>query len=171
MSEKNTLKFKKIGVNKKEFKQPIDLKSASINQIVVSDRYKAGDEDFKYFIGYQDDEIVKLLCIILSQMSGYTKYFENCIKSMSFMVKDDNILDKCNKIWNKIKEELNIKFHSKPVYDETYIKGQVREFDGVIKTNFSCNEVPKENMYYTCITCINIDSVMRMSKKNICRLI
>ena len=43
----------------------------------------------KYFIGYQEDEIVKLLCIILPQMSGYIKYFENGGKNMSFLIKDD----------------------------------------------------------------------------------
>ena len=106
------------------------------------------------------------LNIILPQMSGWKKYFENGGENMSFMVKDDNMLDKYNKIWDKIKEKLNIKFHSMPVYDETYIKAKVREFDGKIKTNFLGNEVPKENMHYTCIACITIDSVMRMNKIN-----
>ena len=46
-------------------------------------------------------------------------------------------------IKDKIKEKLNIKFHSMPVYDQTYIKAQVREFDGVIKTNFLGDEMPK----------------------------
>ena len=36
----------------------------------------------------------------------------------------------------------------------------------MIKTNFLGNDVPKENMHYTCIACITIDSVMRMEKKN-----
>ena len=71
-----------------------------------------------------------------------------------------------NKIWDKIKEKLNIKFHRKPVYDRKYLKVKVREFNGVIKTNFLGNKVPKENMHYTCIACITIDSVMRMDKKN-----
>ena len=53
-----------------------------------------------------------------------------------------------------------------PVYDEKYIKAKVREFNGVIKTNFSNDKIPKENMNYTCIACITIDSVMRMDKKN-----
>ena len=48
------------------------------------------------------------------------------------------------------------------VYDETYIKAKVREFDGVIKTNFLVGEVLKENMHYTYIACITIFSVMRM---------
>ena len=84
---------------------------------------------------------------------------------MYFMVKDDSVLNKYNKIWDKIKEKLNIKFHSMPVYDQTYIKAKVREFDGKIKTNFLGDETPKENMHYTCITCITIDSVTKMEKK------
>ena len=132
----------------------------------MSDKFKHSDGGFKYFIGYKEGEIVKPLCIILPQMSGYIKYFENVGKNMSFIVKDDNVLDKYKKIWDKIKEKLNTKFHSMPVYDETYIKAKVRKFDGVIKTNFLGDEVPKENIYYTCIACITIDSVMRMEKKN-----
>ena len=50
------------------------------------------------------------------------------------------------------------------VYDEKYIKAKVREFNGVIKTNFLGDEIPKEIMHYTCIACINIDSVVRMEK-------
>ena len=69
-------------------------------------------------------------------MSGYIKYFENGGKNMSFMLKDDNVLDKCNKFWDKTKGKLNTKFHSIPVYDETYIKAKEREFDGKIKTKF-----------------------------------
>ena len=84
---------------------------------------------------------------------------------MSFFVKDD-VLDKYNEIWDVIKKKLKIKFHSMPVYDEKYLKTKVREYDGVIKTNFLGNDVPKENMHYTCIACITIDSVMRMEKKN-----
>ena len=52
------------------------------------------------------------------------------------MIKDDSVLDKYNETWNKIKKTLNIKFHSMPVYDEKYIKAKVKEFNGVIKTNF-----------------------------------
>ena len=85
---------------------------------------------------------------------------------MTFFIKDDDVLDKYNEIWDKIKNKLNIKFHSMPVYGETYINAKVREFNGVIKTNFLNGKVPKENMHYTCIACITIDSVMRIEKKN-----
>ena len=99
-------------------------------------------------------------------MTGYIKYFENGGKNMSFVIKDDDVLDKYNEIWDKIKETLSTKFHSMPVYDKKYIKAKVREFNGVIKTNFLGDEIPKESMHYICIACITIDSVMRMEKKN-----
>ena len=168
MNEK-TLKFENISVNKKEFhksKQPDDLASVNVDQIVISDKFKHRDEGFKYFIGYKKDEVVRPLCIILPQMNGYIKYFENGSKNTSFFIKDDDVLYKYNEIWDKIKEKLNIKFHSEPIYDKKYIKAKVREFDGVIKTNFLGNKVPKENMRYTCIACLTIDSVVRMDKKN-----
>ena len=69
-------------------------------------------------------------------MSGYIKHSENGSKNMSFLIKDYDVLDKDNKVWNKIKTTLNIKFHRMPVYDEKYIKTKVRGFNGVIKTNF-----------------------------------
>ena len=161
---KKTLKFNNIRLNKKEFhksKEPIDLMSVNVDQIVVSDKFKHNNEGFKYFIGYQEGEIVKPLCIILPQMSGYIKYFENGSRNMSFLIKDDEVWDEYDKIWDVIKDKLGIKFHSEAVYEYKFLKGKVREFDGVIKTNFLVNGVPKENMYYTCIDCITIDSVLR----------
>ena len=163
------LKFDNIRVNKKEFlksKQPIDVNLVNVDQIVVTDKFKHSDDGFKYFIGYKKSEIVKPLCIILPQMSGFIKYFEDGGENMSFMIKNDGVLDKYDEIWGKIKDKINIKFHSMPVYDKKYIKAKVREYDCVIKTNFLGDEVPKENMHYTCIACITIDSVMRMEKKN-----
>ena len=59
------------------------------------------------------------------------------------MIKDDDVLEKYNEIWNKIKKALNIELDSMPVYDEKYIKAKVREFTSVLKTNFLSDEVPK----------------------------
>ena len=120
MSEK-TLKFNNIKLNKKKFhksKQPIDLKSVNVDQIIVSDKFKHSNDGFRY------RKIAKPLCIILPQMSGYIKYFENGSKNLSFFVRDDNVLNKYNEIWNGIKNKLNIKFHSKPVYDQKYLKAK-----------------------------------------------
>ena len=90
----DTLKVNNVRVNKKEFhksKEPIDLMSVNMDQILISDKFRHNNERFKYFIGYQEGEIVKPLCIILPQMSGYIKCFEYGGISMSFSIKDDEV--------------------------------------------------------------------------------
>ena len=69
--------------------------------MVVSDKLRHSDGGFKYLIGYKEGEIVKPLCIILFQMTGYRKYFESGGKNMSFVIKDDVCLNKYNEIWDK----------------------------------------------------------------------
>ena len=173
MGEK-TLKFNNIKVNKKEFhesKQAIELDLVDTDKIVVSDKFRHSEESFKYFIGYQENEIVKSLCIILPQMNGYIKYFDNDGKNMSLLLKKSEVWYKYEDIWNVIKNKLNIKFHSQPIYENKYLKTKVREFDGSIKSNFLGNGLPKENTYYTYIACITLDSVLKMNKKNIHKFI
>ena len=64
---------------------------------------------------------------------------------MSFLIKNSEVWEKYEEIWNVIKNKLNIKFHSQPIYENKYLKAKVREFDGNIKTNFLGNDLPKEN--------------------------
>ena len=64
----------------------------------------------------------------------------------SFVIKDDDVLDKYSEIQDKIKEKSNIKFHRLPIYDEKYIKAKIREFNGVIRTIFLGDKIPKENI-------------------------
>ena len=98
MSEK-TLKFDNIGVNKKEFhksKQPINLDLVNVDNIVISDKFKHSDDGFKYFISYKEKMRLLNHYVLSAQMSGYIKYFENEGKNMSFLIKDDHVLDKYN---------------------------------------------------------------------------
>ena len=71
--------------------------SVNVDEIVVSYKFKHNNEGFKYFIGYGEGEIVKPLCIILLQMSGYIKYFENGGKDMFFLIKENEVWDKMMK--------------------------------------------------------------------------
>ena len=169
MSKKRQ-KFSNIKLNKKEFhksKERIDLLPAGLDQIVVSYKFKHNYEGFKNFIGYLEGGIVKPLCIILPQMSGYIKYFENGGKNMSFLIKDNEVWDKYDKIWDVIKDKLGIKFHIEPFYEYKYLKSKLKQFDSVIKAIFFDNDMPKENMHYTCIACIFIDSVLTIEKKKL----
>ena len=117
---KKTLKFNNMNVNKKKFhmsKKAIDLMSVNVNKIVVSDKFNYNEDCFKYFIGYQKGEIVRLLYIFLPQMNGYIKYFEYGTPNISFLIKDEEAGEKYKHIWVVIKNKLKIKCHSDPVYE------------------------------------------------------
>ena len=92
-----------------------------------------------------DGNIIRPLCIILAQMSGYIKYFNDGGK-ICFKIEDDDIFLKHNVIWNKIKKILNIKFNNQPIYDEKYIKTKVKAFNEVVNTIFSDNEIQKKKI-------------------------
>ena len=71
----------------------------SIDNIVISNKTKKNSETSKYFIGYFNDiDSVSPLCIILPQMSGYIKYFDNGGKNMSFKIEYDEVYVKYTQI-------------------------------------------------------------------------
>ena len=122
---KQTLKFNDIVVNKNDYyssRKAIPFNSVNTNNIVVSYRVKHNEDSYKYFIGYSHDDVIRSLCIILPQMSGYIKYFDNGGKNIAFEIAEESVYLKYVKIWNKIKSVLNVKFHSQPIYDDKYIQ-------------------------------------------------
>ena len=151
MSEQ-ILKFGEIVVNKRErhaSEQAIALNLVNANKIVVSDKFKHSDFGFKYFVGYlHDGDVIRPLCIILHQLSGYIKYFDNGGKNMSFKIEDESVYLKYIEIWNKVKKSLSTRFHN------------------LINTLFSGNEISKKRRHYICIAAICIDSVLKVDKKN-----
>ena len=134
-----------IKVCKRQFydsKKAIKLNLVDVNNIVVSNKVKGNTETSKYFIGCLDDisQSVASLCIILSQMSGYIKYFENGSKNMSFKIEDESVGATYNQIWNKIRKLLGVKFYTESIYDDSYIKTKVKTISDIIKTLFSGDE-------------------------------
>ena len=114
MSEK-TLKFGDVENNNKNyatFKLLITLNLVAIDKIVISDKFKYSNKDFKYFIGYKENNIIGPLTIILPQMSGFAKYFDYGGNNLSLKIENDNMLVKYIQVWNKIKTILSTKFHS-----------------------------------------------------------
>ena len=78
----NKLIFDDVEVSKKEFyesKKAVNLSEVSVDKIVASNKIKGNNETSKVFIGYRSDitDIVTPLCIVLPQMSGWIKHFEN----------------------------------------------------------------------------------------------
>ena len=74
-------------------------------------------KSFKYFIRYNDNDVIRSLCIKLSQMNGYVRKFEGNT-TMYFMISDKQLLKKYNQIWKRFKKLLKIEFDSESVYGE-----------------------------------------------------
>ena len=68
---------------------------------------------------------------------------------MSFLIKDDELSEKYNEIWEKVKNSIKKEFDSKVVYNEKYLKAKIKIYNGKINTNFHNNKIPKE-----CFQCI-----------------
>ena len=145
MNKKYTLETKQSV--KKDFyssMQAISLDSVDKSKIIVSDKWKINDTTIEFFIGYLNEDIIKPLCIILPQMSGFIKYFDDGNKNMSFKIENKDIYSKYSDIWNEIKKLLNVKFNSLPILNEEYIKTKVKIFNGVNNTSFTDDKIPKE---------------------------
>ena len=95
-----------------------------VNKILVSKKEPYGNKNsLKYFIGYSDNDVIRLLYIRLSQMTGYARtFYKNA--TMSFRVNNKQLLKNDNKIWEKFEKLMKIDFERKPVYgdDDAYIK-------------------------------------------------
>ena len=100
------IKFGNEEVNKKEFyssKQTISLDSVDLNKTVVSKKWKINDTTYKNICGYLNNDTIQPLRVILPQMDGYIKYFDDGGKNMSFVTDDEKIYEKYNEIWEVIR--------------------------------------------------------------------
>ena len=162
------IKFGDKEVNKKEFyssKQAILLHSVDLSKIVVSNKYKINDATYKYFCGYLNNDVIQPLCVILPQMSGYIKYFDDGGKNMSFVTDDKEVYEKYNGIWEVVRKLLKLKFFASSIQNDKYIISKLKIFRKMNRTIFTDNVVPDEYTHYNCIPAIYIDSVLKIDKK------
>ena len=169
MNERN-IYFEDKKINKSTFyknKKLFNMHDLDVNKLLVSKKESYGTKDsLKYFIGYNDDDVIRPLCIKFPQMAGYVKHFDSN-KTMFFKVSDNKLLKKYNKIWKKISHLMNIKFDSEPVYgdNDKYIKTKIKMYKDRVNTDFQGKKVPKENASYKCLSLIMLHSVIRVNKK------
>ena len=104
------------------------LDSVDLSKIVVSSRWKLNDATYKYFCGYLNNDVIQPLCVILPQMSGYIKYFDDGGKNMSFVTDDKKAYEKYDEIWNVVKRLLKLKFTASPIRDDKYILAKSKIF-------------------------------------------
>ena len=165
-----SINFEDKKINKSIFyksKKLFNIHDIDVNKILVSKKESYGTKNsFKYFLGYNDADIIIPLCIKLPQMIAYVKNFDNS-KIMSLKADDNKLLKKYNKIWKIISNLLNIEFDSEPAYgdNDKYIKTKIKKDEDRINTNFQGEEVPEEDASYKCLSLIVLESVIRVSKK------
>ena len=132
MSGKN-INFNDKKIRKSTFyknKKINNIEDIDVNNILVSKKESYGNKNsLKYFIGYNDNDIIRPLCIRLPQMTGYARKFDENA-TMSLIVKDKQLLKNYTKIWEKIEKLMKINFESKPVYgdDDKYIKTKMKKY-------------------------------------------
>ena len=120
--------------NKKLF----NLNDIDVNKMLVSKKESYGTKNsLKYFIGCNDSDVIRPLCIVLPQMIGYVKHIDSN-KTMSFKVSDNQVLKKYNKTWERIGNLLNIEFDSEPVYGDVdkYIKTKIKMYGDRVNRYF-----------------------------------
>ena len=166
---------KKIGdkeVNKKKFyssKQAISLDSVHLDKIVVSNKWKINETTYKYSCGYLNNDVIQPLSVILPQLYGYIKYFDNGGKNMTFVTNNKKVYDKYNEIWEVIRKLLKVKFAANPVRDDKYLIAKLKIFNIINRTTFNNNNnnnnIPTERDHYISIPAIDIDSVLKIDNK------
>ena len=148
-------------------KKVTKIDDIDVNKILVSKEEPYGTKNsFKYFIGYNDNDVIRPLCVRLPQMTGYARKFDENA-TMSFRANNKQLLKNYNKIWEKVEKLLKIDFESKPVYgdDDKYIKTKIKIYAGSVITNFHNKKMPKEKAPCKCLSIIMLDSVIKAKKK------
>ena len=161
------IKFLNKEIDKKEFymsKQAISLDSADLDKIVVSSKWKINETTYKYLCGYLNNDVIEPLCVILPQMNGYIKYFDNGVKNMTFVTDNEKVYDKYNEIWEAIRKLLKVKFTVNPVRDDKYLVAKLKTFNRINRATFN-NNIPIERNHYICIPAIDIDSLLKIDNK------
>ena len=106
MNRKN-INFNNKNIQKSNFynknKKIFNTDDIDANKILVSKKEQYGKyNSFTYFIGYNDNNVIRPLYLFLSQTTGYINKFDKN-KIMSLMIKDIQLLKSYNKIWKKLK--------------------------------------------------------------------
>ena len=104
-------------------------------------------------------------------MDGYLKCFDGGGKKMSFVTDDEKVYEKYHEIWEVIRNLLKIDFTVNPLRDYKYLVAKLKIFDRINITTFNNNSIHLEKKHYICIPVIDIDSVLKLIKEHILKLI
>ena len=164
MSGKN-INFDEKKIKKCDFyknKKAFQIDNVDVNKVLVSKKERYGTKKaLKYFIGYNDNDVIRPLCVTLPQMTGYAKKINGHL-TMSFIANNKKLVKNYNKIWEKVKNLMRIDFESELVYSNDK---KIEIYAGSMITNFNNKKMPKEKAPCKCLSIIILDSVTKAKKK------
>ena len=172
-----SINFDNKNIKKSDFynknKKIFNIDDTDVNKILVSKKEQYGKyNSSRYFIGYNDNGIIRPLYLFISQMTGYINKFDKNKITMSLMIKDIQLLKNYNKIWKKIEKLMKIDFNTKTTYgddDDKYIKTKIKTYKDNITTNFynkkGCKKILEEKIPHKCLSIIILDSVLYTYEK------
>ena len=182
---KKIINFNDKKINKSDFeckdKKIFDIDDIDATKILVSKKEQYGKyNSSKYFIGCNDNDIIRPIYLFISQTTGYINKFDKSKITMSLMIKDIQLFKKYNKIWKKIEKLMKIDFNTKTTYvvdddddddddDDKYIKTNIKTYKDSITTNFynknGSEKIPEENAPHKCLSVIILDSIIYAHEK------
>ena len=184
---KKSVNFGNKSIKKSNFynknKKIFNTDDIDANKILSSkkeqyDKYNS----LKYFIRYNDNDIVRQLYLFISQTTGYINKFDKNRTTMSHMIKDIKLLKTYNKIRKIIEKLMKIDFNSRPIYgdddddddddDDKCIKTRIRikTYKDGITTNFynknGSKKITEEKVLHKCLSIIILGSVIYAYQKH-----
>ena len=169
VNDKKILKSDFYNKNKKIF----HIDDIDVNEILVSKKEQYGKyNSSKYFIGYNDNGVIRPLYLFISQTTGYINKFDKNKITMSLMIKDIQLLKNYNKIWKKIEKLMKIDFNTKTTYgddDNKYRKTKIKTYkDSITASLYNKNgseKIPEEKVPHKCLSIIILDSIIYAYEK------
>ena len=118
--------MKKIYIFFYHHKAPIFWGDANIEKVLVSNKNSFGEKNYKYFIGYlYNDNKVKPLHRMFPKTSRYVKSYDGQTNWIYFLIKDDDLLEKYNTVWDKVSADLK-KIDGESVYNKQFLKTKIK---------------------------------------------
>ena len=119
------------------------------------------EKNYKYLIGYKDDDHkIKLLSIMLLKTSNYVKSYDGETTWLNFFIKDDDLLKEYNNICKKVSNSILREHDWEHIYNTKFLKTKIRS-QGDEATIFNCIKTTEAGPDYICWSVIIIYSVLR----------
>ena len=116
-----------------------------------SQKIKFGDKEVDKKEFYSSKEAILLDSVDLSKI----------VVSSKWKINDTTYKYFCGYLNNDVIQPLRVN----PIRDDKYIMAKLKIFKNVNMTTFTNNVVPIEKTHYTCISAIDIDSVLKIEKR------